>query len=157
MNYSISFTTVMGSSLHSFPLNPHSSTISPLSNPPTSSRLVLLPPVSTALADITGKAVADHLCLGLVKLTVQGVIKACVPYLTEIMESHFVTQNPLFSIKGGSCPKSTNHSTKSDCHESDGSNEEEKAVPSPRQKKPRSWEKTNHLHMSYPTKECFCC
>ncbi|KAI9462601.1 hypothetical protein HD554DRAFT_2041178 [Boletus coccyginus] len=87
MDHSTSFTTATGSPLHSSSSNPHSPTTSPLSNPPIPSRPVSLPPVPTALADIIGKAVADHLCLGLVELTVRGVIEACVPRLAEIMEN----------------------------------------------------------------------
>ncbi|KAI9459519.1 hypothetical protein HD554DRAFT_2041861 [Boletus coccyginus] len=110
---------------------------------------VSLPPVPTALADIIGKAVADHLCLGLVEPTVRGVIEACVPRLAEIMESRFATQNPLPSTEGGSCPKSKNRSAESDCRGSDGDDEEEEAVPPPRRKKPGPRGKTNHLHNAF--------
>ncbi|KAI9567123.1 hypothetical protein HD554DRAFT_2270715 [Boletus coccyginus] len=149
MDHSTSFTTVTGSPLRSSSSNPHSPTTSPPSNPPILSRPVSLPPVPTALADIIGKAVADHLCLGLVEPTVRGVIEACVPRLAEIMESRFATQNPLPSTEGGSCPKSKNRSAESDCRGSDGDDEEEEAVPPPRRKKPGPRGKTNRLHNAF--------
>ena len=158
MDHSTSCTTTTGSPLCSSSSIPQPSTTPSPSNPPTSSRPLPLPPVPTALADIIGKAVADHLSLGLIEPTIQEIVKACVPCLAEIMETHFATLNPPPSPDGGSYPKSKNCSADpSDCHESDGNNEEEEAVPPPRQKKPGPWGKTNRLHVSHSVKGGFCC
>jgi hypothetical protein len=137
MDYSTSCTAAMGSPLRSSSSIPQPPTTPPPSKSRTSSRPLPLPPVPTALADIIGKAVADHLSSGLVELTIREIVEACVSHLAEIMETRFTTQNPLHSTEGGSCPKSKNCSADpSDCHGSDGDDEEEEAVLPPRWKKP---------------------
>lgn len=63
-------TTAIGSPLCSSSSIPQPSTTPSPSNHLTSSRLLPSPPVPTALADIIGKAVANHLSSGLVELTI---------------------------------------------------------------------------------------
>ncbi|KAI9571093.1 hypothetical protein HD554DRAFT_2036989 [Boletus coccyginus] len=67
-------------------------------NPPLS------PPTSAPLGDpirtyqtVIDQAIAEHLeaaTMGLVEPTVRGIIDACVPHLTEFIESRFVTLTP---------------------------------------------------------------
>ncbi|KAI9571092.1 hypothetical protein HD554DRAFT_2169469 [Boletus coccyginus] len=74
------------------PLSPPTS--APLGDPIRSARPLLLPRTYQTVID---QAIAEHLeaaTMGLVEPTVRGIIDACVPHLTEFIESRFVTLTP---------------------------------------------------------------
>ncbi|KAG6377650.1 hypothetical protein JVT61DRAFT_14409 [Boletus reticuloceps] len=139
-------TSAMSNPLHSNPQSSPNPQLPPI-NPPTSSRPIPLPPVPTALADIIGQAVAEHLSSGIVEPTVRGIIDACVPCLAEIFENRLAARNLLLTT-GGSCPTTSNGSAGPDAqHGSDGDDEEGVLPPQRKKSGPRG--KLNHLHHAF--------
>ena len=107
-------------------------------------------PLPAAVGTVIDQAITERLeaataCL--VQPTVQGIIDACIPRLTELIESHFATLTPAQgSGKASPCKETTRKAHSEPCEgDYDGDNEISVAR---RRKKPGPRGKMNRLHVS---------
>ena len=118
-----------------------------LDDPIQSARPLAVP---AALGTVIDQVITERLetaTAGLVKSTVREIIDTCIPRLTELMESHFVTLTAQASRKAAPC-KEKNRKSHSESCEGDYDGDDDEAAVVGRRKKPGPRGKMNRLHVS---------
>ena len=118
-----------------------------LDNPIQPARPLAVP---AALGTVIDQVITEHLetaTAGLVKPTIRGIIDACIPHLTELMESHFTLLTAQALRKAAPC-KEKNRKSYSKSYEGDYDGNYDEAAVVGRRKKPGPRGKMNCLHVS---------
>ena len=106
--------------------------------------------VPVALGTVIDQVITEHLetpTAGRVEPTIRGIINACIPHLTELMESHFATLTAQALRKAAPCKEKNRKSHSKSC-EGDYDGDDDEAAVVGRQKKPGPPGKMNRLHVS---------
>lgn len=108
-------------------------------------------PLPVALGAVIDQAITDRLdsaTAGLVEPTVRGIVDACLPHLTELIESRFaILATSQCSGRGAPC-KERHPEPRGYDSDDDGDGDGEYAAVPQRRKKPGPRGKMNRLHVS---------